>query len=225
MKFVRTAAAGAGHALHWEEPARFARRSRIRRQPRLSEATLQCQTTRHRHASESGTSFKRTRTMKFKSKPSPACNRRGTDIDRLRYAVAALAHKASPPKIELYRPGVAYAGNAEVRTASVRPPLYDGLGDMTVPVTEEPPFDSNVKTGSVRYRKKNTRNRRGSCRAPLPGVNRSTSIRAHGLQALGANRCRAGYDHQADRAGDDRKPFARDAAAKAQRLWREMRFS
>ncbi|MER8612605.1 hypothetical protein [Mesorhizobium sp. M0435] len=73
--------------------------------------------------------------MKFKSNTSLYAIAGGLILTASVFAVAASAHEASPPKTELYRPGVAYAGNAENRTASVRPPLYEGLGDMTMPVT------------------------------------------------------------------------------------------
>lgn len=73
--------------------------------------------------------------MKFKSNTSLHAIAGGLMLTASVFAVAASAHEASPPKTELYKPGVAYAGNAEDRTASVQPPLYEGLGDMTMPVT------------------------------------------------------------------------------------------
>ncbi|RWK57814.1 tetratricopeptide repeat protein [Mesorhizobium sp.] len=48
-------------------------------------------------------------------------------------AVTASAHEQT--KTELYKPGVSYAAGSGKPTEGERPPLYKGLGDLTMPIT------------------------------------------------------------------------------------------
>ncbi|WP_157020366.1 tetratricopeptide repeat protein [Mesorhizobium xinjiangense] len=51
------------------------------------------------------------------------------------FAIAASAHETV--QTEFYKPGIAFAEGAETASAGIGPPLYEGLGDMTMPVTTD----------------------------------------------------------------------------------------
>lgn len=53
------------------------------------------------------------------------------------FAISASAHETTQPRTEFYKPGVAFAAGAEAAPAGILPPLYEGLGDMTMPVTTD----------------------------------------------------------------------------------------
>ena len=55
-------------------------------------------------------------------------------------APAALAHDDHKRGAELYRPGVEHAAGAARTTTSARPPLYQGLGEISFPVTAADPL-------------------------------------------------------------------------------------
>jgi tetratricopeptide (TPR) repeat protein len=55
-------------------------------------------------------------------------------------APAALAHDNQQRGAELYRPGVAHAAGEARATTSARPPLYQGLGEISFPVTTAEPL-------------------------------------------------------------------------------------
>ncbi|WP_159590442.1 tetratricopeptide repeat protein [Chelativorans xinjiangense] len=75
--------------------------------------------------------------MKLKPNTSLHAIAGGLMLTASAFAFAASAHETAQPKTEFYKPGVAFAEGAEVAAAGIRPPLYEGLGDMTMPVTTD----------------------------------------------------------------------------------------
>jgi len=75
--------------------------------------------------------------MKFKPHTSLHAIAGGLMLTASAFAIAASAHETTQPKTEFYKPGVAFTEGAEITSAGIRPPLYEGLGDMTMPVTTD----------------------------------------------------------------------------------------